>query len=162
MGLIILCKTHPLILHLTTTKATFSKCNFLCVKKFNLEWAKQPPIDLDRQYALTAALFHFKLDASLLLWFQGNNYTEEYRNVTLTIKMLCKLKIEEWLISNHQRVMRTGWPSHFNAESSWDKALLYWGKLNGPTISKKLNKVEKTMNKEEKKSNHNTATRLAC
>ena len=46
--------------------------------------------------------------------------------------------------------MLVGCPNHFVAETSRDNALLYLRRRNGPTIDRKLDQVQKTMNKEDK------------
>lgn len=148
--LITICELHPLINHLTTNMATLSTYNFTWVRDYNPNWEKQKQIDPDRQLAFTAGLLHFNLDVSLLVRYLGNNYTGEYREVQQVVTKLRHLNIDDDLIKKYVRVMASGCPNYFNAETSRSNAILYWRKGNGETISQKLAQVEHTMNKEEK------------
>eukprot|EP00956_Cyclotella_meneghiniana_P027935 scaffold64035_cov53-Cyclotella_meneghiniana.AAC.1 len=72
------------------------------------------------------------------------------REVDKVVDKLRYLKIDETLINKYVRVMVTGCPNHFVAETTRANALLHWSMQNGPTINKKLDQVLKTMNKEDK------------
>jgi hypothetical protein len=142
--------SHHLLAHLAASIVAYRTYDFRWIRQYNVSWDIQELIDPDRQVALTAALFFFKLDASLLMRYLGNNYTAEYHDVDRACKKLRELSIPSDMISKYRRVLLTGCPNHFVAETSRENMLLYWRRRNGPTIDKKLDQVRKTMNKEDK------------
>lgn len=99
---------------------------------------------------MTACLLHYNLDTSMLMRYLGNNYTGAYRKVDEIVKQLRELRITEALIEKYIHVMLTGCPNHFVAGTTRANALLHWRMCNGPTIARKLDQVNKTMNKEDK------------
>ena len=149
-SLVAWCDSDPLVPHLLASLVEFRSYDFRWVREYNTEWADQASIDPDRQVAYTAALFHYNLDVSLLMRFLGNNFTGEYRHVDEACRKLRLHGIPADLIAKYRRVMLTGCPNHFVAETSRENALLYLRRRNGPTIARKLDQVQKTMNKEDK------------
>lgn len=141
---------HPLIDHLAAAKVTYSSYDFRWITEYDPHWETQTEINLLRQDAMTACLLHYNLDTSLLMRYVGNNYTGAYREVDKVVNKLRYLKIDETLIDKYVRVMVTGCPNHFVAETTRANALLHWRMRNGPTIAKKLDQVLKTMTKEDK------------
>ena len=141
---------HPLIGHLASAKVTYSSYDFRWINEYDQRWETQTEINLLRQDAMTACLLHYNLDTSLLMRYVGNNYTGAYREVDKVVNKLRYLKIDETLIDKYVRVMVTGCPNHFVAETTRANALLHWRMRNGPTIAKKLDQVLKTMTKEDK------------
>lgn len=144
------CATHPLIGHLAATKVAYASYDFRWLREYNIDWDNQKVIDPAKQEAMTACLFHYNLDTSMLMRYLGNNYTGAYRQVDEIVKKLRALKITESLTEKYVRVMLTGCPNHFVAETTRANALLHWRMRNGPTVAKKLDQVDKTMNKEDK------------
>ena len=110
--------SHPLINHLAAASVAYSDYDFRWVREYNPNWADQSAIDPDRIVALTAALFHFNLDTSMLMRYMGNNYTGEYRNIDAVVNILKQYNIEDSLISKYIRVMTVGCPNHFVASTS--------------------------------------------
>jgi hypothetical protein len=148
--LVSLTSAHELMGHLSASVVAYARYDFRWIREYNLDWSNQASIDPDRQIALTAALFHFELDVSLLMRYLGRNYTGEYRDVVATVKILRQHCIPEELIRKYKRVLLTGCPNHFVAETTRENMLLHWRRRNGPTIDRKLDQVRKTMNKEDK------------
>jgi len=99
---------------------------------------------------MTACLIHFNLDTSLLMRYLGNNYTGAYREVDKIVALLREYKIDHDLIDKYIRVMLTGCPNRFVADSSRANALLHWRMRNGLTVNKLLGEVLTNMNKEDK------------
>lgn len=143
-------EAHPLLGHLATSTVAYSNYDFRWIREYNHDWNKQTSIDPLRQCALTAALFYFDLDVSMLMRYLGNNYTGAHRDVHGTIQKLQAYGIPADLIDKYRRVMLVGCPNHFVAETSRENALLYFRNRNRPTIAKKLQQVNKNMNKEDK------------
>jgi hypothetical protein len=101
--------------------------------------------------ALTAALFHYGLDQSLMLMrYLGKNFTGEYRDISAVVSLLQQHDIDQDLIVKYVRVIKVGCPNHFVASTSRENTLEYFRMRNGPTIDKKLDQVSKNMNKEDK------------
>ena len=144
------CDTDPLIIHLAASLVAFRTYDFRWIRDYNTAWASQTEIDPDRQVAFTAALLHYDNDVSLLMRYLGNNYTGEFRDIPRAVATLRQHNIPETLITQYERIMLLGCPNHFVAETSRDNALLYLRRRNGPTIDRKLDQVQKTMNKEDK------------
>lgn len=148
--LITFLASGPLITHLATSMVAYQTYDFRWIREYNLDWSTQTSIDPERQMALTAALFHYNLDVSMLMRFLGNNYTGSHRDVPGTMETLAHYGIPAELIDKYRRVMLVGCPNHFVAETSRENALLYFRNRNGPTIAKNLPQVNKNMNKEDK------------
>jgi hypothetical protein len=143
-------ETHPLLSHLAASQVAYSTYDFRWIREYNLDWEKQTNIDPDRVIALTAALFHYGLDQSLLMRYLGKNFTGEYRDIPSVVSLLQQHDIDQVLIDKYVRVMKVGCPNHFVASTTRDNALEYFRMRNGPTIDKKLDQVSKNMNKEDK------------
>ena len=86
----------------------------------------------------------------MLMRYMGNNYTGEYRNIDAVVNIQKQYNINDSLISKYIRVMTVGCPNHFVASASQENALLYLRNRNGQTIARKLQQVQKNMNKEDK------------
>jgi hypothetical protein len=126
--------------------------NFLWLAKYNTAWASQDALSNDKASAFLACLLHYDLSITHPVWFLGNNYTGEYRNIPLIVASLRTRGIAETLIKQYLRVMTVGCPNYFNATTTCDNALLYWLKGNHPSIRAKLSQVLTTMNKGERNS----------
>jgi hypothetical protein len=142
--------SHPLILHLVSTYVTLRPFNFRWIRDYNPNWATQTTIPPAKQYAMLACLLHYGLDASFLMRYLGNNYTGAYCEVSRIADILRIHKINHFLIDKYVRIMLTGCPNHFVANTTRANALLHWGLHNHPSIAKKLPQVLATMNKEDR------------
>ena len=147
---IALLATHPLVLHLAISYISLRQYDFRWIRSPDPTWATQTCIPTTKQYAMLACLFHYHLDTSSLFRYLGNNYTGAYRDVHSTLSTLHKFNVNKELIRKYARVMFTGCPNHFVAESSRANALLHWRLRNHPSIDKKLPQVQATMNKEDR------------
>jgi hypothetical protein len=101
-----------------------------------------------KQAAMMACLLHYDLDTSLLMRFLGNNHA--YRHVSDVVTNLHRRCTPPDLIAKYIRVMTTGCPEKFVADSTRVNALLHWRMLNHTPIDAKLNQVFATMNKEDR------------
>ena len=99
---------------------------------------------------MLACLLHYNLDVLLLMRYLGGNYVGAHRDVDKTAETLQKHGVPEDLIRQYRRVMTVGCPRIFNTTITRENALKYWRAGNNPSISKKLDSVLKTMNKEHK------------
>jgi len=117
---------HPLHAHLASAVVNLSDYNFTWLRDYNLHWATQKMVNRSKLHAFLACLLHYNLDTSLLMSYLGNNYTGAYRNVPEVIKTLQHYKIDKNLINQYARVMTTGCPNRFVANTSRNNALHYW------------------------------------
>jgi hypothetical protein len=117
-------RCHPLLLHLICTCVHLRHYDFLWLAQYNLDWDKQQSLNQDKAYAFLACLLHYNLSISSTIWFLGNNYTGAYRDIPSIVNSLCAHGIAESLISHYSRVMTVGCPSHLNASTSCNNALL--------------------------------------
>ncbi len=145
-----LLDTHPLVSHLATSYVSLRSLDFRGLRDYNPDWATQTHIPPLKQYAMLACLFHYDLDTSLLMRFLGNNYTGAHREISAIVSVLRVHKIDPILIDKYVRVMLTGCPNRFVAETSRANALLHWRMRNHPSIDKKLPQVQASMNKEDR------------
>ena len=145
-----LLDTHPLVSHLATSYVSLRSLDFRGLRDYNPDWATQTHIPPLKQYAMLACLFHYDLDTSLLMRFLGNNYTGAHREISAIVSVLRVHKIDPILIDKYVRVMLTGCPNRFVAETSRANALLHWRMRNHPSIDQKLLQVQASMNKEDR------------
>jgi hypothetical protein len=121
-----LLDTHPLVFHLSTSYISLRRYDFRFLQQYDPEWASQAVIPCAKQSAMLACLFHYDLNTSLLVRYLGNNYTGAYRNVPCILSVLRSHNIDPHLIDQYTRVMITGCPNRFVAETSRENALLHW------------------------------------
>jgi len=141
---------HPLLSHLICACVHLRHHNFLWLAEYDTVWATQDTLSDDKAYAFLARLIHYDLSIANTIWFLGNNYTGEYRDIPLIVASLRTRGIAETLIEHYPRVMTVGCPNHFNATTTRENALLYWHEGNHPFIRAKLSQVQSTMNKEDR------------
>ena len=143
-------KVHPLIPHLILMMRRLSTYDFTWIRSIDRDWASQTAIANEKRIAMMACLLHYNMDVGLLMRYLGNNYTGAYRDVEATVKILSSYNIDTELIEHYIRVMTVGCPNHLVAETSRANAMEYWREGNNPSIKKNLDKVRKTMNKEDR------------
>jgi hypothetical protein len=113
-----LLDTNPLVSHLASSYVSLWSFDFRSLRDYNPDWADQTHIPPLKQYAMLAFLFHYDLDTSLLMRYLGNNYTGAYREVSTIVSVLRLHKIDPSLNDKYVRVMLTGCPNHFVAETT--------------------------------------------
>lgn len=141
--------TNPLVQHLDTIRLKLRDYDFRWIQKSNPKWASQVEIDTNRVMAMMACLFHYDLDVSLLMRYLGGNYTAAYRDIQQTVDTIRPF-VDPDLIPHFVRVMTVGCPNYFNYESSRANSVKYWRAGNNKSIAQNLDKVMKTMCKEER------------
>ncbi len=143
-----LTTAHPPLCQLHQAITTLVDYDFRWVKEPNPEWATQSKIDPCKHSAFLASLFHYRMDASLVMHYLGGNYTATHQNVDDIIQRIAPY-VDANLLQHYRRVMTTGCPNDFTATCLWDNFMTYFKHGNNPSIVKKLEAVMKTMNKEE-------------
>ena len=148
--LVHVCTAHSLFLHLASAMVHCRFHDFRWLQHHDPAWASQTTIPLVKQASMMACLLHYDLDTSLLMRFLGNNYTGVYRQVSDVTAILHRWCTLPALIAKYIRVMTTGCPATFVADSTRVNALLHWRMLNHTSIDMKLDQVFATMNKEDR------------
>ena len=142
--------TNPLVPHLARINKALSNYDFRWLRDTDHEWASQESIPEERQKAMMACLLHYNLDVSLLMRYLGGNHTGAHRDVQATAKILLEHDIDAELVRHYVRVMTVGCPRIMNADISRENALQYWRAGNNPSVKANLDKVKKTVNKEDR------------
>ena len=109
---------------------------------------------------MMACLLHYNLDVSLLMRYLGGNHTGAHRDVQATAKILLEHDIDAELVRHYVRVMTVGCPRIMNADISRENALQYWRAGNNPSVKANLDKVKKTVNKEDRNKICGTSVQL--
>jgi len=99
----------------------------------------------------TAAAIHFDLHIPSVIRYAGGNYTADYRNFD-EIKKQLEGRVDPRDIADLRRVFTMGTPANLVAESSEENMLEYFRYGNHQSIQNGIEKVKKTMNKEDKHS----------
>ena len=144
-----LCKVHVLIDHLCKTMERYENVDFSRLREYDLDYASRDEIPQERINMFMACLFRYDLSVANVYRYAGNNYTAGYRNMLKQIASIQGM-VDEDLITQYIRVMTVGAPSHFNAESTRENAMLHWREGNHPSIAKNMDLVMKAMTKLEK------------
>ena len=145
-----LCASHVLIAHMARQITALETYDFRWLQNTDTQWVSQTTPSVERRRAMTACLFHYNLDVSLLMRYLGGNYTGAHRNVQATAQYLLDNGIDDDLVHHYIRIMTVGCPRIMNADISRENALLYWRMGNNPSVEKNLPSVKKTMNKDDK------------
>lgn len=141
--------THPLIEHLAKMMVELRDWNFRELQKYNTAWQEQEAIPTMRAMNFLACLIHYDGRVSNVIRYVGNNYTGIYRNIDERVKLIRGL-VDDDLLERYIKLMTTGAPMKFNAESTRANAELHRQHGNHPSITQKRAQVQKTMNKEER------------
>ena len=144
-----LCEAHPLFGHLRTTMTRLKDLDFTRLTKTMLNYEQQEEIPMGKVMCFTAAALHFDMHIPSVIRYVGGNYTADFRDVNEIVKQL-EGKVDPKDIEDLKRVFTTGAPGRLVAESSKDNMLDYWRYGNHTSILKNIDKVNKTMNKEDK------------
>ena len=125
--------------------------DFTWLRTYDPDWESQVSINPEKYKAFTASLFHYNMDVSMVMRYASNNYTGKYRDVQAVVSRIQHI-VNPDLLTDYVAAMTIGCPWHFVAETTRENALLYWRKRNSNNVSKNLEQVVQTMNKEEKKN----------
>ena len=98
---------------------TWSKeVEFLGIKNPISNYTEQKSIDPTRIKKFLARALHYDLDIPTVVRFLGGNYTEEYRDIKNTIKILRESKCDEIIVNELKCTLETGCPNKMNATST--------------------------------------------
>ena len=136
--------------HLASTILSLRDYDFGWIRVPNKNWVTQTSIEAEHKRALLACLLHYNLDVSLIMRFLGGNYVGAHRDVKETAKSLRRHGVPDDLVGHYRRVMMVGCPRIFNTTITRENVLKYWRAGNNPSITKHLDQVMKTMNKEHR------------
>jgi hypothetical protein len=115
----------------------------------NPDWQTQEAIDATRVDLRLAMLFHYNMDLAAVHRRIGGNHVGAHRNPA-AIEARLRPILEPKLL-HELRILVDGCPAKFNAEGTHRefREMLEYG--NHPSVTKNLDKVLKTMNKEDRK-----------
>ena len=116
----------------------------------NPHWQTQERIDPIRVDMRTAMLFHYDMDLAAVQRRIGGNHVGAHRDHGALLRRVQHL-LPPKLFDELRRVLNDGSPARFNVEGTQKefREMLAYG--NHPTVEKNLDKVMKTMNKEDRK-----------
>ena len=105
--------THPLFKHFDTMLNWSNKINFIDIKEPIKDYANQKSINTIRVQKILAAVLWYNLDIPTVIRFLGNNYTGEYKETDITLKLLNDTKCDPQVIKDIERLFHTGAPNKF-------------------------------------------------
>lgn len=129
-----LCLTHPLIEHLASMIPTLAKVDFRSLREHDPNWAKITVIPSHANLRFLALLFHYDCHLSAAVRYLGGKYLGGHRDMNAILPKL-RPHVDPATIAVFQRVMTTGCPAHFNAETTRSNALTYLRQGNSPSVS---------------------------
>jgi hypothetical protein len=145
-----LCASHRLIAKLWSKYQRVCNLDWRPLCTTNPHWQEQQCIDDKRIDLRTAMLFHYDLDLATVHRRIGGNHVGAHRNPA---KILARLRhlLEPKVLEELRRILVDGCPAKFNVEGTSQEfaEMLAYG--NHPSLTKNLDKVMVTMNKEDKK-----------
>ena len=149
--------THPLIDHLYKMIEFYKisatnnpeKVDFSRLVMPDPNFTNQKEIPRERVRMFMSCLFQHNLDVAKVFRFAGDEYTGGYRNVKAAVERMRGL-VDDDLIAGYVRLMISGSPSHFNAESTRDNFLLHWRQGNHKSVQDNSDIIQKSMNKLER------------
>ena len=144
-----LCEAHLLFEHLQKTMNRLKDLDFTRISKTMLNYDKQEEIPMGKVMCFMAAALHFDLHIPSLIRYAGGNYTADFRNIDEIEKKLIG-KVDPKDIEDLRRVFTVGTPGRLVGESTSENMLEYWRYGNHTSILNDIDKVTKTMNKEER------------
>ena len=147
--LVTVLQAHPLLAHMHTMISALNDYDFTWVRQINTNWATQTSLSPLKIKAMTAALFHYNLSVANLMRWLGNNYTGAHRDIQYIVQRISP-HVDPDLVQRLVRVLQSGAPTHFNAETSRENVLKYWRHGNNPSVSTHREIALATMNKEER------------
>ena len=142
-----LCLTHPLVEHLATMIPALATVDFRSLREHDPNWATITAIPSHVNLRFLALLFHFDCHLSAAVRYLGGKYLGGHRDIKTIIPKL-RPHVDPETIEVFQRVMTTGCPAHFNAETTRSNAMTYLRHGNSSSVSKHQSLVASALLKE--------------
>ena len=146
------CECHGLYKVFRRAMLRYKNHDFSAIAEYNRDWATQTSIPKDRVENFLAALIHYNLDMGAVIRYAGNNYTAEYRDVD-TILQEIERAVSPDILEQCRRILKQGSPTKMHGDMSRKNYEAYRKYGNEPTIEQNMEKVMKTINKEERNGN---------
>ena len=153
-----LCSTHVLAHHLATRMVALSSVDFRGLREPDPHWAACEEIPPAKEQEFLSLLMHYNMNMSAAVRFLGPKYFGGHRDVDAICAKL-KQYVDADMIADYRRIMTSGCPNKFNAETSHANAEIYRLHGNDSTVSRHKPLVTKNMLKEFK---NNFAFPLPC
>ena len=141
---------HPLFTYFHKMLLWSRSINFLTLRNPIDNYSEQTVIDPIRVQQFLAAALHYDLNISIVTRFLQENYTGKYKDTEGTIKVLQDTNYDEVIVNDVRRTLLTGCPNKMTVESSNQIFLTYFFDGNHTSIKLSLDKVTKTLNKEDR------------
>jgi hypothetical protein len=141
------CQSHPLIDHLASMIAPLSKVDFRPIRDHDKNWAATTTFPAHANLRFLAVLFHYDCHLSAAVRFLGGKFLGGHRDMSTILPKL-QPHVDPETIAVLQRVLTTGCPAHFNAETTRSNAMDYLRQGNSSSVSKHQHLVEKALIKE--------------
>lgn len=141
------CCSHPLICHLASMIAPLTKIDFRSLREHDQNWATIKDFPPHANLRFLALLFHYDCHLSAAIRFLGSKYLGGHRDMTTILPKL-RPHVDPETIAVFQRVMTTGCPAHFNAETTRSNALDYLRHGNSSSVSNHQDLVHTALIKE--------------
>ena len=116
----------------------------------NMNWQDQTEIDFNRVEMRTSMLFHFNMDLAAVHRAIGGNHVGTHRNADVIISRLEGI-LDQKLLDEIRRILEDGCPAKFNQEGTHQEFVEMLSYGNHPSLTQHVEKVMKTMNKEDRK-----------
>jgi hypothetical protein len=115
-----------------------------------MNWQDQLEINPNQVDMRMSMLFHFNMDLATVHRAIGGNHVDTHRNADVIISHLEGL-LDQKILDEIQRILVHGCPAKFSEEGTHQEfaEMLSYG--NHPSLMKHVEKVMKTMNKEDRK-----------
>jgi len=126
--------------------------DFSKIAEFNPDWATQSSIPEERIENFLAALLHYKMDMGAVIRYAGNNYTAEYRDPDAILAHI-KQAVSPDIYDQCRRILKQGSPTLLQGDMTNENFEAYRKHGNAVTIAQNIQKVWKTINKEERNCN---------
>ena len=128
------------------------KVDFSSLRQTTDRYRVQQSISDERMHLLAACAIHYDLHIPSVIRYLGGEYIGQHLEVSSTINCLRKHACPEEIIQDLERILTKGCPAKLVADDTRKNFLDYWKYGNHLTVASNIDKVMKTMNKEDKNS----------
>ena len=140
---------HRLYDHLYKSLYRSLDIDFRSLFEIDPQWESQISIPFFKKMQLMACAIYFDFNIPQMIRYIAGQYTGDDRNNEAILENLRGIVPSDTL-THIERILTTGAPAKFSAESSHENFLDYWRYGNHKSVSNNQTKIEKVMNKEDK------------
>ena len=144
-----LCEVAPQYRLLSATIERFRFHDFSPVAEPNPDYATQASIPRERIDNFVACLIHYDMDMGSVIRYAGGNYLATHRDPTTILSHIRDI-VPDDVFADCQRLLTSGAPATIQGDVSLANIKAFRAYGNHRSIRQHLEKVNKTMNKEER------------